>query len=107
MTNAQKAERQESIDRLQFLMPKGCTVYTVMRHVSSSGMTRYMDLYVMHDNRPSRITWQASKALEWTYDNKRDSLKVGGCGMDMGFHAVYTLARVVHGDGYSINHEWL
>jgi hypothetical protein len=41
-----------------------------------------------------------------------DGYKVGGCGMDMGFHLVYTLASVLFPEdrktgGYKLNHEWI
>ena len=106
-------DKAESIERLRSMMDVGNTIYTVLRHVSSSGMTRYIDLYVIKDNRPLRITWSAAQALGWTYDSQRESLKVTGCGMDMGFHTVYSLARVIYngkvdGDaGYSLQHNWM
>jgi hypothetical protein len=34
-------------------------------------------------------------------------VKVHGCGMDMGFHAVYELSGALFGDGYSLKHKWL
>ena len=111
---AQKqAEREESISNLLEWLPRDTTIYTVLRHRAASGMTRYIDLYYIKDNRPYRITWAAAKALGWTYDAKREALKVGGCGMDMGFHTVYSLARVIYngkvdGDaGYSLQHNWM
>ena len=111
-------DKQEAIATLRnILKPNYDTIYTVLRHRSASGMTRFMDLYVMRDNQPRRLTWQAAKALGWTYDTKREALKVGGCGMDMGFHAVYTLSCVLFSDekgryhgadaGYALNHEWI
>ena len=113
-TNTQAAQdKAEAIERLRSMMDVGNTIYTVLRHVSGSGMTRYIDLYVIKDNRPLRITWSAAIALGWTYDRKREALKVTGCGMDMGFHTVYTLARVIYsgmveGDaGYSLQHNWM
>lgn len=117
--NTKTTERAEAIENLRKLLVRDDCVYTVLRHVSSSGMTRYMDLYYIRENRPQRITYSAAKALGWTYDNKREALKVGGCGMDMGFHAVYTLASIlfrndgfkdtVTGEdaGYSLRHEWM
>jgi len=93
------------------------TIYTVLRRVSASGMTRWLDLYVMVDNEPRRITWPAAEVMGWTYDRKHDALKVGGCGMDLGFHTVYTLSRYLFKDapegmqvkdaGYEIRHEWM
>ena len=32
---------------------------------------------------------------------------VGGCGMDMGFHLVYTLASVLYKDGYALTHRYI
>ena len=39
-----------------------------------------------------------------------DGYKVGGCGMDMGFHLVYTLSSLLYKKdrgGYELRHEWL
>lgn len=125
MTMTQKqmksAERAEAIDNLRQWLKRDERIYTVLRHRAASGMTRFLDLYYIADDKtPRRITWQAAKALGWTYDNKRDALRVGGCGMDMGFHTVYTLSSVLFRDadtfrdpvtgedaGYSLRHEWL
>lgn len=95
-------EQLEAINDLRQIIKAGDTVFTVLRHRSASGMTRWLDLYVIRDNQPRRITWLAAKALEWSYDNKRDALKVGGCGMDMGFHAVYCLGRRIFPDGFAV-----
>ena len=90
-------------------------------------MTRWLDLYVIRDNKPRRITWLAAKACDRTYDQNYDALKVGGCGMDMGFESVYVLGRYLfpegfkvegtgrNGDtsgwdndgGYALRHEWM
>ena len=43
---ATKAERQESIDTLETLLKPGTIVYTSLRHVSASGMTRWIDVFV-------------------------------------------------------------
>lgn len=114
-----KAEQLEAREKLRGWIKRDTTIYTVLRHRAASGMTRFIDLYYIEDNRPLRITWQAAKALDWTYDEKREALRVGGCGMDIGFHTVYTLSSVLfrgenHRDdatgedaGYSLRHEWL
>ena len=111
---AQKQQdKSEAIENLRQWLIVGDTIYTVLRHVSASGMTRYIDLYVIRDGRPLRLTWSVAQALGWPYDKKRESLKVTGCGMDMGFHTVYSLAYVLNkgktdGDaGYSLQHNWL
>ena len=56
-------------------------IYTVLNHVSSSGMTRYISAFVpvIGDDGKPCITCIARER------------KVGGCGMDMGFHLAYSL----------------
>ena len=106
-------ERVELIDELRALCPIGTTVYTVLRSVSSSGMSRKIDLYVIRDNEPRRITWHACRlgVAGMTYDTKSDTARISGCGMDMGFHAVYSLSSVLHSPndraGYALTHRWM
>jgi len=89
--------------------PKGTTLFTVLRHVSSSGMTRWIDVYMMADNEPIWLSGALStdKSKHFNLDKKRESIKVGGCGMDMGFHLVYNIGLAIHGDGYHFTQRWL
>ena len=102
-------EREHSRERLSVLLSAGDTVYTVIRSVSSSGMSRTMSLYIVKDNRMVNITYYTAHALEWRLVEVNGSrvMRVGGCGMDMGFHAVYTLSSVILGNGYAIKQEWI
>ena len=93
-------ERDEARDTLRKLLPPGSTVYTVIRHVSASGMSRCIDLYVIQDNRPRWLSGYACKAAGFTWDDKRESIRVGGCGMDMAWHLVYELASAIYSEGY-------
>lgn len=92
--------KQEAIQHLQELLKPGDTVYTVLRHVSRSGMYRRLDLYIIRDDQPQRITYAVAKATGSRYDEKHESLGVSGCGMDMGFAVVYDLSRVMFPDGF-------
>lgn len=96
------------------------TVYTVLRSVSASGMSRHISLMVAglnHEGKPALfdITYHASKVLgeKLQERNGRRAIRVSGAGMDMGFHTVYTLSSVlyrgaVEGDaGYALRQEWL
>lgn len=105
-------ERKEALASLKKHLRRGDTVFTVLRRVSSTGMMRWLDLYVMRKNQPVRLTWSAANALGWTYDREREALKVGGCGMDMGFHVVNSLSYALHGhgkkdSGYTLTQRWL
>ena len=95
---ATKTQQAEALEQLRDLKP-GDTVYTVLRHVSRSGMYRAIDLYTMRDNQPRRISWSAAALCEG-YDDRHEAARASGCGMDMGFHLVYNLSWRLFHDGY-------
>jgi hypothetical protein len=100
---AQKeAERQEAIEMLRKWVKPGSTVYTVLRHVSASGMSRRITLFVVHRGEAFNITGFAGRAMDWKVNRDELSLVVSGAGMDMGFHAVYTLSRCLFPDGFPV-----
>ena len=103
-----KAKEQiEAVEELRELVKPGAVVYTVLRHVSRSGMSRAIDLYIIDQNhytgKPGlrRITYAVSKALDYKYSDNHDALIVGGCGMDMGFSVVYNLGGVLYPEGWT------
>ena len=87
----QQQERTEAITKLRELVNPGDTVYTILRHVSRSGMSRVIGVTIMHDGEPRDITAPTAKALGLSVDRDCWGVKVSGCGMDMGFHLVYEL----------------
>lgn len=145
MTKAAQAERDEAIAKLREWIKPGDTVYTVLDSVSSSGMSRQIRVVLIQcgENSAEPVTlhpnWAVGKALDMRHGKRNgrelDSLTVGGCGMDMGFHIVYSLGRVLfpefkcigkgcpsndhvngepikkgtkHSDGgYALRHRWL
>jgi hypothetical protein len=90
-------------------------IRTVLRHVSSSGMNRDISVFYAKDNQILNITYSVAKAIGWPLVERNGSraIKVGGCGMDMGFHLVYTLSSVLYrgtiesDPGYYLNQAWL
>jgi hypothetical protein len=102
-----RKKKEFAINELKGALKPGDIVYTVIRHVSASGMSRDIDLYIIKDNRPQYLTNYISYALEYPLSKNR-GIKVGGCGMDMGFHVVYTLSSILFDrDGYALKQEWL
>jgi hypothetical protein len=91
------------------ILKEGDTVYTVLRHVSASGMSRRIDLYTFQDNKPVYLS--GYYAMMQGEEPPQNGYRVGGCGMDMGFHLVYTLSSLLYGyadrGGYELRHEWL
>lgn len=107
LPNAKELQEAEAILHLREVLKPGDTVYTVLRHVSRSGMSRNIDLYYIADNRPVWISAYVGHAIGSPQSRKNwersQGLTVGGCGMDMGFHLVYSLGRVLFRDGFKVN----
>lgn len=103
-----KHDKHEAMQRLKKWIKPGDTVYTVLRHVSQSGMMRHISLYVIKRNKPIFLDYSVSQLLECPQANTfRGGLKRSGCGMDMGFDLVYSLSWALFKDGYKIHHQWL
>lgn len=105
-TKAKQAEREEALDKLRGILEPGDTVYTVLRHVSPSGMNRWIDAYKLEDDEPRWLSYligQTDGAGYW--DDRRECVRVPGAGMDMGFHLVYSLAYALWPDGFDCTGE--
>jgi hypothetical protein len=99
--------REEAKEKLKEVIKPGDTLYTQLEHVTKSGMTRFIKVRKIEDNYPYDYTGLVAKALDWTYSDKYNAIKVGGCGMDMGFHLINSLSYALYNDGYAINQRWL
>jgi len=105
----QEQERNEAILFIRNLLLKNRKkgekpiLYTVLKHVSQSGMMRHIDVIAIDDGKPININWQVEKLGTYkrasSYQAKNsDSLRVEGCGMDMGFQVVYGISYNVFKD---------
>lgn len=83
------------------------TIWVLCRHVSSGGATRVLSFFVVKDNTIICIDWFLQDFLGYKPHKKFDGVVVKGCGMDMGFHVVYSLSRKLYDDGYRFKHRWL
>lgn len=98
-------EKEQAKKDLLNMLNGSNKVYTILKHRSSSGMLRHIDVVIVKDNKPLNINWYVEKIGLYkrarNYDAKNaDSLRVGGCGMDMGFSVVYNLSRELYPNGY-------
>lgn len=109
---------QEEINRLKaWIEANDYTVYTVLRHVSTSGMYREISVVIpIISNTDGTMargfihpSYTIASLLGRKYTEKHGHNAVGcsGCGMDMGFDLVYNLSSVLYGDGYKIKQEWI
>jgi hypothetical protein len=113
---------QERADLLKMVKPN-TKVYTMLRSVSSSGMSRRISLFVIHKGELRCIDHMVATVMGNKVSDK-GGIQVNGCGMDMGFHLVYNLGRYLwpkgtkrpHGTrngapdkdgGYALKHSWI
>jgi len=101
-------EKERIKDILRDTFPEGSTAYTLVTKVAPSGMSRH--IMVAGSSKKGHVqnmSWYIAELLGWKYKPNTRSVFVGGCGMDMGFHLVYTLSNILYEDGYAIEHQWL
>lgn len=55
------AERQKAIEKLRLFIKPGDRIFTILRSVSRSGMSRTIDLVAMRDGEPVNIGFTAAK----------------------------------------------
>lgn len=99
MATRQSPEQRAAIDILWANLVPGDTLYTILRHVSRSGMQREIDI----------ISIKCAEVRHWSHVVARAlgrkigphyGIKIGGAGMDMGFALVYELSSVLWPDGF-------
>jgi hypothetical protein len=106
--NAKQRDASEALAVLQTLILPGDTLYCVTTHVSRSGMMRSIKVCRVTDSKKPEIvniSWRVAKALGWGFDSDRDSVKVSGCGMNLHFHTVYCLGRLLFPQGGSLDYS--
>lgn len=108
-------ERVESIERLRGILDgdEKPMIYTILRYVSASGMSRDISLLYVKGKEIYHLNYSVACALgdRLVSRNGSDAIRVHGTGMDMGFHLVYSLSSVLYAGedraGYVLNHRWL
>lgn len=99
-------EKEKAKNELLEILQKSNTIYTVLYHVSRSGLTRRIKLYVCTGEEVLNITYLACKILDRKF-NDDGTMTVTGVGADVGFETVYNLSYELYKDGYKLNHRWL
>jgi len=132
MSKYTKQEQENSVILLKKYLKPGDTLYTVLRHVSKSGMYRAIDCYsikcVKGKVEKQWLSYLVAKAIRERFDERWEAIGVSGGGMDMGYYLMMGLSYTLHGHnpkgdggkspgvsprpghyqaGYSLNHEWI
>jgi hypothetical protein len=88
-------------------------IYTILRHVTASGLNRDISLFYDTPEGIRPITHTAARALGYKLisSNGFNAIRQHGGGMDLGFNLVYNLSAVIYKDlergGYHLAHRWL
>ena len=103
MPKYSKTEIAEAKAQLRKWLKPGDTVHTILDHVSRSGMSRDIRVLLIKCNGSNEpVTLHPNQsvgvALGYPRASKGDGLRVGGCGMDMGFHIVHSLGYALYGE---------
>lgn len=103
-TTSKKQAAAEAAEQLRANLEPGDTVWTILRHVSKSGMLRCISPVAIDRDDADPAIWDfgylAARALDERLDRDRGGVRMSGAGMDMGFQLVYTLGRVMFPDGF-------
>ena len=119
-----QARASEAVVELRRLVKEGDTVFTSLRQVSASGMSRHIFCFIAIDGNENskgkpyiyNITHLVGTALGYKVSEKTGALVAGGCGMDMGYHVVSSLAFKLGyttngaqsaGNCYGLSQSWL
>jgi len=100
--NVKQREKEDAIKELREILSPGDTVFTKLQHCSRSGMSRVIMPIIIKNDEPQYIGWLVAKACGDTYSRTHEGVKVGGCGMDMGFALVYELSRTLFREGFKV-----
>lgn len=99
-------EKAEAIAELRRLGVKpGKTLLTNVVQVSRSGMSRQIKVYLVRKDEMVNVTRLVGEAIGERYSSKSNALVVEGCGMDMCWHTIYRLGRVMFPNGGSLEHS--
>ena len=78
-------------DIVKFILTEHPEFYGLVRHVSRSGMQRYISIYIIMDGKLVNISKIIASVLKWKLAaiTNNTAIKVDGVGMDMIFHTIY------------------
>ena len=97
--------KEEARRKLKELLPPGSTVYTILKHVSRSGMLRVIDMAIVQDDQTTSIPYGLLEDVGFfeyfPIDKNEQGFRATGAGMDMGFDMVYNLSVMIYDKGFA------
>lgn len=96
----EEKKQEDAKEKLRELLPVGSVVYTILKHVSRSGMMRVISAYIYPEGSPHCLDDLIETATNMKYNYKHEGIQMSGCGMDMGFALVYGLSYSLYPNGF-------
>lgn len=92
-------QKEEAIKRLKnYGIKKGSNIFSYVRSVSPSGMSRQIKFFIAKDSEIYDITRDIALITSNLFKRDNWTLSISGCGMDMCFAVVYDLASIIFKD---------
>lgn len=93
VAEGKRLHREQCLNYLLPYLTDGMKVYTTIRSVARSGMSRTLSVLVVRDNEIQDISYYVG--IVCGYQLTRDNhIKVGGCGFDAGYDVVNTIEHI-------------
>jgi hypothetical protein len=93
---------RESLAKLQAYLPIGSTVYTMVRHISASGMSKRISAFTVVNGEIVDIDYLLIRAELGKTRGDKQGLYVTGVNLSLEYHLVHNLGRTLHSDGYAL-----
>lgn len=111
-------DRADALERLREWLKDGDTLYFILRHRASSGMSRIYDVkqimaaewrveneeLVYFRPRVSHLTWNIALACDFAWNESHGGIRINGCGFSGEQEIADTLGRKL---GITLRHETL
>lgn len=99
---------KENAERFIKALKEGRLVCSV-KHVSSSGMSRVISFCEVKKVGKGYALYQFNwffRNLGWTYVDSWNAIRVGGCGMDMISHVLYSVCATLEANGFKVPKDY-
>jgi len=82
-------------------------LFTRVESVARSGMSRTISVYAIRESEPLNISHIIAPLAGGSYVPDLRAVRIGGCGMDMGFALICNLSYALFGNERGIKQEWM
>lgn len=94
-------EKETAKEFLIKLLSKKNTIYSLVRHISKSGMCREIDFFCCENNDLVRITYEISKVLK-SKIGKTGGIRIKGCNTDLTIGLINELSMSLFDKSFSL-----